>query len=127
MKENYSKSGWSGFLLVIVILVGVSAGCKELLSNAKGKIVQQSCESDAGVVNGEMDYGVTVKLRVKNVGEAGTLKITAAISSSEGEWKKNQTLTFRAGEEKSLTYFFHEPTINVRNVECQLGVSPDAD
>lgn len=122
MKKNYSKSSWLNLLLVIIILIVVSVGCK---SRAKGKVITHSCDSEVGIVNNEIDYGVTVNLKVKNVGESGEIKIVAAISTSEGEWQKKQTLIFKAGEEKKLSYFFHEPTINVRSVQCQIGVFPD--
>ncbi|MET0622170.1 MAG: hypothetical protein ABW250_04225 [Pyrinomonadaceae bacterium] len=83
-----------------------------------------------GVINNEPDAGIDVKVTVTNVGEAGYIKIRPELSTSEGEWSRSQNLRFNKGESKSLTYFFHEPTVNVfagSNVQCRVGVSPTAD
>lgn len=125
MKSIQTKFKWTGSLLALVLIILVALGCEEFGSRAKGRIVEKQCSPSAGLVNGEMDYGVEVKLRIKNVGDTGLIKVTPAISTSEGEWQRSQKLTFKAGEEKTLTYFFHEPTINVTNVQCKIGIFPE--
>ncbi|HMS38615.1 MAG TPA: hypothetical protein PKE69_00070 [Pyrinomonadaceae bacterium] len=119
LKNTYS-------LLAIIVLVFVITGC-ELTSRAKGKVTDYKCSPTAGFVNGEMDYGVEVKLKIKNIGEEGIIKISSELSTSEGTWKRSQKLTFKAGEEKSLSYFFSEPTVNVTNVQCKIKVFPESN
>ena len=76
------------------------------------------------VMRNEPDAGVNLSFRIKNVGKSGVIKITPRLSTSEGEWTREQTLKFDAGESKHLTYFFHEPTINAENIECYVRASP---
>jgi hypothetical protein len=93
-------------------------------SKADGQVSNVRCKPDFGVIDGEMDAGVSVTLTVKNVGEAGIIEVTPTISASEGEWSREQKLQFGAGQSMNLTYFFHEPTVNVMNVQCRAHVSP---
>lgn len=88
---------------------------------ASGKVLSVDAKSDVGILNEEMDYGITVTVVVKNVGEDGTIMINPSLSCSEGEWERTQNLHFKAQEIKKLTYFFAEPTINATN--CHYGVS----
>lgn len=125
MKNIQSKVKWSSSLLAAIIFVLVILGCEN--SKAKGKLIASGCEPSAGFINGEPDYGVEAKLKIKNVGQSGKITISPAISTSEGEWKRTQTLIFDEGEEKTLTYFFHEPTVNVSSVQCQYSISPKAN
>lgn len=96
-------------------------------SKAKGQWSNLDCKHDTGIVNGELDYGVTVSVTVKNVGQAGTINIKPVLSTSEGQWRRDQDLNFKAGESKTLTYFFSEPTINASNIQCRITVSPTVD
>jgi hypothetical protein len=114
-------------LIALGILVVVSLACRGLGSKAKGKASDLKCEAEVGIVKGEMDAGVKVSVVVKNVGDSGFITIKPEISTSEGEWTRSQDVTFTAGESKSLTYFFEEPTINATNIQCRVGVFPNAD
>lgn len=80
-----------------------------------------------GIVNGQLDAGIMVTLTVKNNGESGFINIYPKINTSEGEWHRSQNVQFGAGESKTLTYFFDEPTINATNIQCWVSISPDAD
>lgn len=92
-----------------------------LFSKASGKVTKVSAKNDFGLIDGEMDYGITVTVVMENVGETDPIMITPRISCSEGEWDRTQNLTFKKNETKQLTYFFHEPTVNASN--CQYGVA----
>jgi hypothetical protein len=94
-------------------------------SAAKPKISGFQCEADVRFVNGEPDAGVKVTFVATNEGDAGPIELIPHISTSEGEWKRDQTLRFDAGETKSLTYFFQEPSINAENVQCGVRTIPD--
>ena len=115
------------FIIGILVTVGVLAyvGNQDRDNHAIGDIVAIHNLADTGVIEGVPDFGVRVKTTVKNVGKDGFIRVKAKLSSSEGEWEREQTLHFYAGESRVLNWFFHEPTINVSNVESLVIVTPD--
>ncbi|HYG80138.1 MAG TPA: hypothetical protein VD861_07120 [Pyrinomonadaceae bacterium] len=125
-KFNRSTS----FITVALLMISL-IGCRTLLSKAKGQASNLKCDSDVGFVKGELDAGVKITVSVKNVGEAGFITIRPELSTSEGDWSRSQELHFDAGESKTLSYFFDEPTINAMrdtaSVQCRVGISPQAD
>jgi hypothetical protein len=126
--QHQSRFAWLNPLLAIAILLIAILGCdKGTFSKAKGKAANLKCEADVGIVNGEPDAGVNVIVTVKNVGETGFINIKPELSTSEGEWRRSQDVHFDAGESQILTYFFDEPTINAKNIQCRIGISPNAD
>ena len=132
METSPTNSSQSRFarlisLLMLAALILLQFGCEELFSDAKGKISNFKCASGVKLVDGELDYGVTVSLSLLNVGKAGVIKITPLVSTSEGDLKREQTLQFDAQESKDLSYFFAEPTVNATGVQCRLKVYPNAD
>lgn len=122
MKNNkelvFSLIGLAGF-----IILGLGSDGKPP-SKAKGQVSNVRCEHDTRVINGDLDYGVSVTLTAKNVGEPGNITIVPRLSTSEGEWDREQSLSFGAGEARTLTYFFHEPTINATNIQCRAKAFP---
>lgn len=70
------------------------------------------------VVNGEFDAGYQVTAVVGNEGPANAIGIVAKLTSSEGDFHRKQTIPFNKNEFKTLTYQFHEPTINATNVNA---------
>jgi hypothetical protein len=114
------------FLVVAVLTMALNE-CRSVFSGAKAQASNITCAHDFGIVNGEMDAGVNVKVTVTNVGAEGFINIRPELSTSEGEWSRSQNLQFRKGETKSLSYFFHEPTIGATNIQCRVGVTPKAD
>ncbi|HEX8136500.1 MAG TPA: hypothetical protein VF544_02810 [Pyrinomonadaceae bacterium] len=128
MKTETSKiSNLAVFLAAIALLMLSLLACDILNSKAKGRASNLGCESDVGLINGEPDAGVKLSVMVKNLGEAGLIRIKPEISTSEGEWNRSQKLQFNAGETKTLTYFFHEPTINATGIQCRVSLQPQAD
>lgn len=121
------KFRWNNLLLVMTIAGLCLPACRSLTSSAKGRASNLKCEKSAGLVNGEMDAGVNITVVVTNAGEAGAITVRPEITTSEGEWSRSQELHFKKGESKTLTYFFDQPTINASNIECQVGVFPNAD
>ncbi|GEM_PF-1369901 len=128
-KQKTNKHASKPLIAVVVLSAAVLLtgykGCAAL-SDAKGEVSNLRRKEEAKIVNGELDYGFIVSVTVKNVGKAGVIEIKPWLSSSEGEWKRTQTLNFTAGESKDLTYFFHEPTINATNIEYGIDVLPDS-
>ncbi|HEX8353768.1 MAG TPA: hypothetical protein VF611_12760 [Pyrinomonadaceae bacterium] len=102
-----------------VLAAAVSFTACPPISEAEAKVLSMNAESDMGLVDGEPDYGFTVTLVIKNVGKTDPIRIRPRLSCSEGEWERTQTLTFSAGETKTLKYFFSEPTVNATN--CHYG------
>lgn len=119
------------FAIGLVVAIGVT-GCdpatqRELevsLSNAKARIRNLKAEEDTRIVNNEMDYGVSISFTLTNAGEAGLIRVSPWLSSSEGEWSRQQTLNVGAGQAINLTYFFPEPTINASNVQYGVRTKP---
>lgn len=79
---------------------------------------------DVGLLGNQWDYGWRVSFDVTNHGSAGNLRITAWLSSSEGEWERVQNVGLGSGESRRFTYFFDEPTINANNIYGGARLSP---
>jgi hypothetical protein len=121
---------WAAPFVAAAVMTMALNDCRSTLSNAKGETSDVKCEAGMGVINNEPDAGVNLKVTVTNVGEAGYIKVSPELSTSEGEWSRSQNLQFNKGESKSLTYFFHEPTVNIFGgsaIQCRVAVSPAAD
>jgi hypothetical protein len=90
-----------------------------------------SCEIDGRNLNpsvfpvdGELDAGYEAHMTVSNRGQRGEIVALVALSTSEGTFRRSQTLLFGPGESRRLTFKFHEPTINVTNVQAQYSCRP---
>lgn len=75
-------------------------------------------------INGELNYGITTKVTVRNIGETGFLKVIVNLRCSEGEWNHVEEVSLCAGKYRTLTHFFPEPTYNAINVQLRGIVSP---
>jgi hypothetical protein len=93
-------------------------------SKAAGVVSNITVDPDAGIVDGEPDAGFLVKYTVANTGEQGLITLTTRLSTSEGEWSRQQRLSFAAGETMTVSYFFHEPTVNAKNIQATVNVFP---
>jgi hypothetical protein len=119
--------------LIVLILIGPFALCgcypigiSEHPSNkAKGRLFGSVyCWGETRFINGELNYGITATVTVMNTGQTGFIKVIVYLKSSEGEWVKCDEIPFTAGEYRTLTYFFPEPTHNATNIECRANVTP---
>lgn len=126
LNSDFIQSGFRqmNVMLVLPILAAALFSFKSCTSLAQGKFSKPVCEHSVGIVDGKTDYGVKVSVEVKNVGRGGYLNIMSELSTSEGEWNRTQDLYFKSGESRTLTYFFHEPTINSTNFQCRVGIFP---
>ena len=115
------------FIWGIILTFGVLAylGSHDR-SDASARVDQVHADYDFRVVNGEPDAGVVVKGTITNVGQQGAIRVKVHLSTSEGEWDREQNVVFHAGEQKELRWFFHEPTINVSNVQSVVYASPSS-
>ena len=120
--------------LTTTVVIGLAAfsGCdakqrrefQAAVSKAKPVRVNLKVTYDSRIVNGDFDYGVVVTVTIKNAGEQGIIGVNPWITCSDGEYSRKQNLTFAKGEQKTLTYFFPEPTINSSNVQGGVKLTP---
>lgn len=105
------------------VLIG--AGTDETISSsARCKVESVKVEPEVVVTNGEPDAGYKVLVEVSNSGEEGAVKVTARLSSSEGEWTKVRHVTMDAGSRDTLAFLFPEPTINATDIRAHGTCSP---
>jgi hypothetical protein len=57
---------------------------------------------------------------------AGKVALTANLSTSEGNFQRQQDLQLSEGEVRDLKYQFSEPTLNATNVEMQMECASGA-
>jgi hypothetical protein len=124
-----SRSMWLVALMFFgpIVLLGCNPiGISEHPSNkAKGRVFGSvRFMGETRLINGELNYGITTAVTVENIGQTGFIKVIVYLKSSEGEWIRCEEIPFTAGEYKTLTYFFPEPTLNTTNIECRANVSP---
>jgi hypothetical protein len=93
-------------------------------SKARCTVSNTSGAADSFVTNGEADFGYTVVVDVKNSGEAGDIILKVKLSSSEGEWQREQTVRFGAGQSQELKFGFSEPSINATNIRYGVQCLP---
>lgn len=112
------------FGAIIAVLGLAYVGGWDPGNEAVGQIIVVHHMGDVALIDGAPDAGVRVKATIKNDGKEGTLRVKVRLSSSEGEWTREQKLHFGSGESKDLTWFFGEPTINASNIQSWIEVSP---
>ena len=109
----------------IVAMLGLAySGAWNPGNEAVGNIVKVQQLGDVGLIDGVPDAGVRVQTTIKNEGKEGFLHVKARLSSSEGEWSREQKLHFISGESKELAWFFSELSVNASNVHSWVEVSP---
>ena len=81
------------------------------------KIQALKTESDVFMVDGQPDAGFTVHTTIANTGSQGEIRIKAVLETSEGTFRREQTLTFPEKATRTLDFGFPEPTINATNVQ----------
>lgn len=111
-----------GYAVIVLIAIGLLAKLKE---DGKAVLPANSCKvhtvdiaSESFLINEEIDAGYNVTTVVENKGAQAQRQIVAKLTSSEGDFVRKQTVPFKAGESKSLTYQFHEPTITATNINA---------
>lgn len=112
--------------LAVTVLLGtlLVTGCP-LFSQAKGKVKQVKAENDMGLIDNQLDYGITVTAVVQNMATRGEIRIMTRLNCDEGEWQRTQDLQFNSEETKTVKYFFSEPTVNVSNCQYSVSVWPE--
>jgi hypothetical protein len=119
--------------LVVLMFVGplVLFGCNPIdisehpSNKAKGQLYGSvRCMGETRFINGELNYGISATVTVMNTGQTGFIKVIVYLKTSEGEWVRCEELPFSAGEYKTLTYFFPEPTHNTSDIHCRVAVFP---
>lgn len=124
--ESYESSVFFSYLSPITAPVGWRAKGFAMRpvrgeSNlAKPVISDISVAHDSGIVNNQIDYGVTVYFSIQNMGKTGPIPIKVYLSCSEGGWVRQQKIILSSGEKRSLKFFFSEPSVNASNISYQI-------
>jgi len=113
-----------GTIFFIFIGLAVIGWLSESTPKASCQMTNKSLNEDVFIIDGEPDAGYRIDVAVKNVGEKGEIVVKAKLSTSEGEFERRQTLVFDSQETTNLSFNFHEPTINVENVQASLSCGP---
>ncbi|MCD9186021.1 MAG: hypothetical protein LUM44_06290 [Pyrinomonadaceae bacterium] len=96
-------------------------------SAARGRVVKSKCSHGVAMINEQLDAGINIELTIQNEGKAGFIKVKPTLSSSEGNFSRNQDVYFKENERKDLSFLIHEVTINATNLQCFGTVSPEAE
>lgn len=118
-----------GIAAVLIFKTQIRSAIDGLVANVKNStnasIQVASIDTNPGtrIRSGEPDDGIELTCVVSNQSDTSRdITITATLSSSEGEWEREQTLRFNANESKELEYFFHEPTIDATNLQSRVKI-----
>jgi hypothetical protein len=111
-------------VLTITVAANNPAETALILSDAHCNIVTTNTEPGVFIVNGAPDAGYNVVTQIRNSGKTGRVRIGATLSTSEGQFVKEQELELAADETQDLTFGFSEPTINASNIQSTVTCRP---
>lgn len=116
-----TKIEWAIVVVLVVWALNNQEAIRQALSSFSSDDVVceiQNVKGEATLVfhNGEMEMGEVVRLSVRNISSQRKLVIDVDLSTSEGNFKRQQAIHFADDETKHLSYQFHEPTVNASNV-----------
>lgn len=118
-------------LVVLGLLAFALPGCGRvgdtaaaLGSQANVTALSHNMVADAFLVRGELDWGYQVLTTIRNNGDRGDVTIRVTLTSSEGQWERNQQLHMESGETMDLAYLFTEPSVNATNIQYRLFIWP---
>ena len=81
-------------------------------------------ESSIAMINGTPDASFVVRLTATNNGQSADMPINVSLSTSEGNFERNQSIYIESGDSRSLSYTFHEPSVNVTNLQARASCLP---
>lgn len=113
-----------GTIFWIIVALALIGHFSKSSSKANCELIGKSLNEDIFLIQGEPDAGFRFDVTVKNSGDKGEITFNAKLSSSEGEFERKQTLMFNSQETSTLSFNFHEPTINVDNVQASVTCEP---
>lgn len=112
--EKSNKWKWVGggalamFGLFVVLGSSPTGGCNVEIANGS---------SNSYMVNGQLDYGISVYTTVKNEGRPRLVTIESMVSSSEGAWTRKKQVHLDRGEAQRMEIFFEQPSIFATNIK----------
>ena len=123
MKPVMSTCRRTACSLPIVVGYLVLAAGSEGPSQANCQLGTISVKEDITFREGP-DAGYLVTFPIRNTGQDGLISLTVRLSTSEGTFTREQQLSLGANVSRDLSYAFHEPTINVTNVQARVSCTP---
>lgn len=96
------------FGLFVVLGSSPTGGCNVEIANGS---------SNSYMVNGQLDYGISVYTTVKNEGRPRLVTIESMVSSSEGAWTRKKQVHLDRGEAQRMEIFFEQPSIFATNIK----------
>jgi hypothetical protein len=113
LKPEPTRRRWAPTLASITAFSVLAAGSVPTASAVdQVDIVQTSTTSAFRPVEGELpDYGVRVKILLRNRGAKGRITVSAIFSCSEGRWQGRGVTTLENGESGFVYIDFYQPTM----------------
>jgi hypothetical protein len=106
--------------VVAFVAIGYLAN-REKVAQASGPdcaVEQVDIESFVFVLNDQPDAGYVVKARISNKGASSSIKASARLSTSEGDFERSTTRHFGEDSVQVIRIDFPEPTANAANVQA---------
>lgn len=120
-----TKKRWAAVLEWGVTLAVIGAIVAHINGSAAVcKPVAAKVDADVFLINGEPDAGFTVHATIANTGKEGPIKVKAVLTTSEGTFTREQSVSFPENATRVLDFGFPEPTINATNVQGVVSCSP---
>ena len=111
--------------LTFVFFAILAMGTDEAtVSSANCKVESVAKAAEIFVTDQGPDAGYNVRVTVSNQGKQGQVKVTARLSTSDGEWTKERHALMEPGATETLTFGFPEPSVNAQDVRAYGGCTP---
>lgn len=117
-----STRWWKGakWAIGVVIAIGV---LRLIFGGPVCNLSNLNAVADAFMVNGQLDAGFTTAVDVTNNGGSRNLVLSALLTTSEGDFRRAQTLYFEDGQTRRVTFQFPEPTITATGIKTYVTCS----
>lgn len=114
-----SSMAWIVGIAVVVLVLALNDRLRSKLGTVLGRLssaancaVEQTHSSPSTfVVNGSPDFGYVVRGTLANTGQAGDIEVSATLQTPEGDFKRSEHMHLAAGEKRTISFDFHEPTV----------------
>lgn len=102
------------FIAGIIFAIIVLAYLANDKHNSTCSVVSHNAEEDAFLINGQLDYGVVIKARVKLEGGDRNATVTSRLETSNGDISKSVSIGLRDGQTREVQLQFPEPVLGTQ-------------